>query len=155
MTTPTHAPIKWAFVARVRAGSVYDALTGIHEGFAPEKLDYPFCVWNLVAGPYEYDWGDVTLIAMIDATVFSRNSVQADELDEALAAWLSDQPFPVDGQSTLLCRRVATIPNPPDLDNEGKKVYGAGGTYEIWTAPPPSVEAMADTASGTGAAPGP
>lgn len=135
MTAATHAPIKWAFVAKIRAGSVYGTLTGVHEGFAPEKIEYPFLVYNLVAGPYEYNWGDVTLIAQIDATIFSRNSVEADNLDAALTVELSDQPFPVVGQTSLLCRRVATIPNPPDEDNEGEKVYGAGGTYEIWTNP--------------------
>jgi hypothetical protein len=155
VTTPTHAPIKWAFVERVRASSAYATLTGVHEGFAPEKKPYPFLVYNLVAGPYEYNWGDETLIAMIDATVFSRNSVQADNLDAELTAALSDQPFPVEGQTSLLCRRMATIPNPPDIDNEGEKVYGAGGTYEIWTVANPSVSASAGSASGTGTVPGP
>jgi hypothetical protein len=135
MTVQTHAPIKWAFVTRIRAGSVYGSLTGVYEGFAPEKATYPFAVYNLVAGPYDYEWGDVTLIALVDITVYSRNSVEADNLDLALTAWLNDQPLPVTGQSTLLCRRQATIPNPPDVDNEGEKVYGAGGTYEIWTDP--------------------
>jgi hypothetical protein len=136
MTTPTHDPILQAWVQRVRANSsLYAALKGgIHEGFAPEKLTYPFAVFNLVAGPYDYDWSGVTLVAMIDCFVFSRDGVEAGNLDAALAAWVSDQPFPVTGQSTLLCRRVATVPMPPDMDTENKKVYQRGGTYEIWTA---------------------
>ena len=134
-TNQTHAPIKWALVARIRASSTYATLTGVHEGFAPEKADYPFAVFNLVAAPYDYDWSGATLIALLDLTAYSRNSVEADNLDLALTAWLNDQSYPVDGQTTLLCRRVATIPNPPDFDNEGEKVYGAGGTYEVWTQP--------------------
>jgi len=134
VTLKTHGPIKQAFVARVRANAtIKAALTGIHEGFAPEKADYPFLTYSLVAGPYEYNWGDVTLIAQIDATVYSRNPVEADNLDQALATWLSDQSFPVTGQTTLLCRRTTTLPLSPDQDDEGEKVYPAGGTYEIWT----------------------
>lgn len=135
MTFPTHSPIKRAFVTRVRAnGTLKAAFTGgIHEGFAPEKAEYPFCVYNLVAGPYEYNWGDLTLIGMVDAFVFSRNPVEANNLDADLAGQLSDQSFPVEGQTTLMCRRVATIPIPPDIDDEGEKVYQVGGTYEIWT----------------------
>jgi hypothetical protein len=49
---------------------------------------------------------------------------------------MSDHPLPVDGQRDLLCRRQATLPTPPDIDNEGKKVYQAGGSYEIWTDVP-------------------
>ncbi len=135
LPTPTHAPITTAFVRRVRANaSLYDRLIGgIHEGFAPEKFKYPFVVYNLVFGPYDYNWGDVTLIAGIDAFVFSRNSVEADNLDAELAAWVSDQPLPVEGQETLYCRRVATVPTSPDVDDENEKVYQVGGSYEIWT----------------------
>lgn len=138
MTTQTHAPVKRAFVARVRAnGTIKAALIGgIHEGFAPEKASYPFLVWNLVAAPYEYNWGDVTLISQIDAFVFSRNPVEANNLDADLAAHLSDQALSVEGQTTLLCRRMATVPTPPDVDDEGEKVYQVGGTYEIWTDAP-------------------
>lgn len=133
--TPTHSQIEQAFVARIRANSSIraDLTGGIHEGFAPEKASYPFLVWNLVAGPYDYGWGDVTLGSLIDAFVFSRSKVQADNLDQAIAAWVSDKDFPVTGQRTLICRRVATVPMPPDVDAEGEKVYQVGGTYLIET----------------------
>ena len=135
MPTPTHEPLKQAIVRRVRLNvDLYDRLIGgIHEGFAPEKAKYPFAVFNLVAAPYEYDWSSVTLIGMFDVFVFSRNSVEAGNLDADLAGWLSDQPLPIEGQTTLLCRRVATVPMPPDVDSEGEKVYQVGGTYEIET----------------------
>lgn len=135
MTTATHAPIKRAFVQRIRAnGDLYVRFVGgVHEGFAPEKAKYPFLVYNLVAAPYDYQWGSHSLLAMIDAFVFSRDSVEANNLDEDVTAWLSDQPYPVDGQKALICRRVATVPMPPDVDDEGQKVYQVGGTYQIET----------------------
>lgn len=133
--TPTHSQIQQALVARLRASSsIRTALTGgIHEGFAPEKADYPFVTWNQPAGPYDYNWGDVTLGALIDVFVFSRSKVEADNLDQAIAAWVSDKDLSVTGQRTLICRRVASVPMPPDTDAEGEKVYQVGGTYLIET----------------------
>ena len=131
--TPTHSPIQQAFVARIRAIPAYDTLTGIYEGFAPEKATYPFATWNQSAGPYDYNWGDVTLGALIDVFVFSRSKVEADNLDQAIAAQVSDKDLTVAGQRTLICRRVATVPMPPDVDAEGEKVYQIGGTYLIET----------------------
>lgn len=132
--TPTHSQIEQAFVARIRAkAEINDPIAGIYEGFAPEKADYPFLVYNLVSAPYDYGWGDVTLLAQIDLFAFSRNKVQADNLDQAIAAWVSDKDLSVNGQRTLICRRMATVPMPPDIDAEGKKVYQVGGTYLIET----------------------
>lgn len=136
MTTPTHGPIERAWVQRLRAmPSVADLKGGVHEGFAPEKAPYPFAVWNLVFAPYDWDWTNSTLIAGIDCSVFSRDPEEAKGLDAAIAAWMSNQPLTVEGQHTLLCRRQATLPTPPDVDDDNKKVYQAGGTYEIWTTP--------------------
>lgn len=138
MSTPTHHPITNAVVRRIRAAPLYDDLTGIYQGYAPEKANYPFAVFNLIAAPYDWYWDDdqVTLIAFVDVSVFSRDPVEAENLDAAIAGWLSDQPLPVDGQSTLLCRRVTTIPPDMDQDDEGRKVYQWGGTYEIQTNAP-------------------
>lgn len=137
----THHPITNAFVTRMRATGrppVLDALTGIFQGVAPEKAEYPFFVYTLVTGVYDYTFGsDTTLIALIDATVFSRKAVEAEDLDAAISGWISDQPLPVDGQTTLLCRRVATIPTSPDVDDEGKPIFSWGGTYEVHTDAPP------------------
>lgn len=137
----THHPITNALVTRLRAAgrpAALDALVGIYQGIAPEKTEYPFAVYTLVAGAYDYLFGtDTTLIALVDVSVFSRDPVQAEDLDAAITGWLSDQPFPVNGQSTLLCRRTATIPTAPDVDDEGKVVFQWGGTYEIQTDAPP------------------
>jgi hypothetical protein len=46
---------------------------------------------------------------------------------------LQNAALSVTGQTTLICRRVADVVIPPDLDGEGKKIYQVGGTYEIWT----------------------
>jgi hypothetical protein len=131
----THSPILRAFVARIRANaSIKAALVGgIHEGFAAEKDPYPFFNYSLVAAPYDRNWGDATLITLIDGFVFSTDPVQARDLDAAIADWLEDAPLAVDGQRTLLCQREAGVPMPPDVDNEGHKVYQVGGTYRIET----------------------
>lgn len=131
--TPTHSQIEQAFVARVRASPSYADLSGIYEGFAPEKATYPFATYSNVSSPYDYNWGDVTLVATFDLFVFSRNKVEADNLDQAITAWVSDKDLTVTGQRTLICRRMATVPMPPDIDAEGHKVYQVGGTYLIET----------------------
>lgn len=137
--TQTHHPITNAVVTRIRAGSFYSQLTGIYQGFAPEKAKYPFATYSLAAGAYDYLFGtDTTLIAIVDVTVFSKDPVEAEDLDRAIAGWLSDQPFPVEGQTTLLCRRIGTVPTAPDVDDEGNIVYAWGGTYEIQTDAPPT-----------------
>jgi len=139
MTTATHHPITNALVARLRDSgrpAALDALTGIYQGVAPEKADYPFLTYGLAAGAYDYLFGtDTTLIGLVDVTVYSRNPVDAEDIDAAVAGWISDQPLSVTGQATLLCRRVATIPTSPDVDDEGKIVYSWGGTYEVHTTP--------------------
>jgi hypothetical protein len=135
----THHNITNAIVARYRAVGrpvALEALTSFYQGVAPEKAVYPFATYNLVTGAYDYLFGaDVTLIALVDISVFSRSSVEAENLDAVLAGWISDQPLSVQDQSTLLCRRVATIPASPDVDDEGKIIYQWGGTYEVHTTP--------------------
>jgi hypothetical protein len=139
--TQTHHPITNALVSRLRdpsRPSALNVLTAIYQGFAPEKATYPFATYNLAAGAYDYLFGsDTTLVALIDVFVFSRSPVEAEDLDAAIAGWLSDQPLTVTGQTTLLCRRVATPPVMPDVDVEGKTIYQWGGTYEVQTDAPP------------------
>lgn len=141
MKTQTHHPITNAIVTRLRhAGrpSALDVLTGIYQTFAPEKATYPFATYALATGVYDYvEFGDdPTLFALVDVFVFSRNPVQAEDLDAVIAGWLSDQPLVVANQTVLLCRRVATPPVQPDVDDEGEKVYQWGGTYQIETDAP-------------------
>ena len=125
--TQTHHPLTNALVAKLRDPArpvALNDLTAVHQGAAPGKAVYPFVVYNIAVGAYDYLFGnDTTLIAMVDVSVFSRSSVQAEDLDAAIAGWLSDQSLTVDGQTTLLCRRVASIPAAPDFDDEGTKGF--------------------------------
>jgi hypothetical protein len=109
-------------------------LTGkwLHEGFAPEKATYPLVTYQHIYGPRFYTWGSVMLRTAYDVRAFSPNSVEADNLFALCAAVLDEAELSVAGQSTLICRRVADLRS-PDEDEEGKKIYMVGGTYEIWT----------------------
>jgi len=106
---------------------------GIHEGFAPEKVRYPFMVYNLVAAPYAGLWGSRLIVALVDLMVFAENGVDASNVDQLILNAFDGTQLSVDGQTTLICRRVADIPGGPDTDSEGKKIYQIGGSYEIWT----------------------
>jgi hypothetical protein len=132
----TSAPIRRALVQAIRGAGAYGTLKGIFQGFAPEETDYPFAVYNLIAAPYEDAWGSRMIIAAYDVFVFSRNEVEANNLDQSLADALDGAQLTVEDMDPLICRRVSDAPMPPDLDNEGKKVYQVGGTYEVWTDQP-------------------
>jgi len=138
MATSTSAPIKRAIVQKLRANqSIVAALNGgIHETIAPRKVRYPFVMYDLVAAPYDYLWGSVMLRTTFDVFVFAENPVEANNLDALIAVALNDAELTVDGQYTLLCRRVADTPTGPDVDAEGKRIYQIGGTYSIWTTQP-------------------
>jgi Protein of unknown function (DUF3168) len=155
MTVSTSFPIQRAIVQALRQNSgpesyVFPAgdyakpsrtgqqLSGkwLHEGFAPEKTAYPFVTyqqWPTV--PAVYTWGSVMVLARFDVKVFSKNSVEANNLFALVAATLDEAELPVAGQSTLICRRVADLRS-PDVDEEGQKIYMVGGTYEVWTDQP-------------------
>jgi hypothetical protein len=132
----TSAGVRRALVSTIRNAGVYSSLNGIFPGFAPEKTNYPFGVYNQLAAPYEDAWGSRLIIAVYDVFVFTRDEVQAHNLDQDLADALDGAQLTVEDMSTLICRRVNDIPVSPDLDEEGKKVYQVGGTYEIWTDQP-------------------
>ena len=125
-------------MARLRANATLKAATvgGFHEGFAPAKVKYPFLVYQFHSSPYAYLWGSVMTLAGFDVFAFSENSVDANNIDGLVANQLHDAPLAVNGQTTLICRRVADIPMPPDLDSEGKRIFQVGGSYEIWTDQP-------------------
>jgi Protein of unknown function (DUF3168) len=108
----------------------------LHEGFAPEKTVYPFITYQrFPTVPREYTWGSVMMLARYDVDVFSPNSVEANNLDALVAAVLDEAELSVAGQSTLICRRVADLSS-QDTDDEGRKIYMVGGTYEVWTDQP-------------------
>ena len=108
------------------------AVTGFYEGFAPGNKAYPIVVYNLVFAPYDFAWGSVTIRTAFDVSAFHPNPVDANNIDALVSTVLHNAELSVSGQSTLLCRRVADLSN-QDVDEEGKKVYQIGGTYEIWT----------------------
>lgn len=137
MALSTSAQIKRALVVKLRATApLYSALSGgIHEGFAPSKVTYPFLVYQLVYDPLAYTWGSMLHMAGFDIRIFHTDSVVANNLDALALVALNDAALSVTGQTTLYARRVADLSS-PDVDDEGKKVYMVGGTYEVWTDQP-------------------
>jgi hypothetical protein len=129
------APIKRAVVQTLRASpSLVSAIAGgIHEGIAPRKVKYPFIVYQLIAAPYAYDWSGVMIQTVFDVSVFAENPVDANNIDALIGSALNEAVLNVDGQSSMLCRRVADLPTGPDIDGEGKRIYQVGGSYSVWT----------------------
>lgn len=139
MPITSSSPIKRALVQRLRASAPLVAALegGIHEGFAPQKAKYPVLTYQLIVDPYAFTWGSVMHAAIFDVLVFSNNSVDANNADTLVLQQLDGAPLTVTGQTTLICHRVADLSS-PDVDEEGRKVYMVGGTYEIWTDQPSS-----------------
>ena len=135
MATTTVAPVKRAVVQKLRASSplVAAIVGGIHEAVAPRKVRYPFIVYQIVASSYEYDWTGMQIHALMDVSTYAVNPVDANNIDALIAGALNDAALTVDGQTSLLCRRVGDLPTGPDVDSEGKRIYQVGGTYSIWT----------------------
>jgi len=131
----TSAAIKRGLVRNARQNATLKAaiVGGIHEGFAPVKTRYPFMVYNLVAAPYGSLWGSRVIVALVDIWVYAENGVDASNVDQLILDAFDGSQFTVDGQDTLICRRVADLPGGPDVDSEGKKIYQIGGSYEVWT----------------------
>jgi hypothetical protein len=131
----TSAAIKRGVVRHARANAPLKAaiVGGVHEGMAPAKIRYPFMVFNLVAAPYGSLWGSRMIVALLDLMVYAENGVDANNVDQLILDAFDGSQFDVDGQTTLICRRVADIPGGPDIDSEGKKIYQIGGSYEVWT----------------------
>lgn len=142
MTVSGVAPIHAALTHALRhdptgpASFPFENSKWLHEGFAPEKVPYPFVTATpFPNSPFSYTWGSVMVLARYDVVACSRNPVEAENLDGLIATALNDRALQVAGQSTLICRRVADLRN-QDVDDEGKKVYLIGGTYEIVTDQP-------------------
>lgn len=139
MAYASAAPVKRAVVQALRASpSLVAAIAGgIHEGIAPRKVRYPFIVYQLISAPYEYDWTGVIIRATFDVSVYAVNPVDANNIDALIAGALNDAELTVDGQDSMLCRRVADLPTGPDLDAEGRRIYQVGGSYSVWTRQSP------------------
>jgi hypothetical protein len=133
----TSSNIKRAFVAWLRANTELKAalVGGIHEGFAPEKATYPLLKFDVISAPFDYLWGSLMIFMRIDVWIYDRNVVEADNLDGLVARVLDDAALPVDGQTTLICRREMDLRS-TDTDEEGRKVYGVGASYVIETDQP-------------------
>ena len=131
----TSAPIKRSVVAALRSNATLKAASigGFHEGFAPGKVRYPYITYNLVTAPYGDLWGSRVIVALVDVFAFAKNPVDANNVDQLVLDVLDGATLDVDGQSALICKRVADLPGPPSLNSEGKKIYQIGGSYEIWT----------------------
>jgi len=131
----TSAAIKRGIVRHARSVVPLKAalVGGIHEGFAPAKTRYPFMAYNIVAAPYGSLWGSRVIVALVDIWVYAGNGVDANNVDQLISDAFDGSQFSVDGQTTLICRRVADLPGGPDVDSEGKKIYQIGGSYEVWT----------------------
>jgi hypothetical protein len=134
----TSAPIKRGIVRHARSDALLKTalIGGIHERFAPEKVKYPFMVYDIVAAPYASLWGSRVIVTLVDLVVFAENGVDANNVDQLIFNVFDGAQITVDGQTTLICRRVSDIPGGPDIDSEGKKIYQIGGSYEIWTDQP-------------------
>jgi hypothetical protein len=131
------APLIQAIVQTMRANvTLKAAVSGFYEGLAPRGVRRPFVIYQIAYAPYTYDFGSQSAIQMVGIDVFAiaENSVDARNIDGLVQQTLQNAALQVSGQSTLICRRVADVVIPPDLDGEGKKIYQVGGTYEIWTA---------------------
>jgi len=137
MALTSIAPIKQALVHYLRTNSALKAelVGGIHEGFAPSGTKYPYLSYQVHYAPMRYTWSDVTYEVGFDVFAWSQNSVEADTLDQLLLTTLQDAELEVEGQSTLICRRVSSL-SLPGSDDEGKKIYQVGGIYEVWTDQP-------------------
>lgn len=130
------APTRQAFVQRLRSDLVLKAeIPGdIHEGFAPVGTLRPFLVYDVVYAPIFYQWGEATTEIGIQVFAFAENSVVAHNIDALVLANLHDAELATE-QSTLICRRVSSR-TLTGRDDEGKKIYQVGGTYEIWVDQP-------------------
>lgn len=131
----TVAPVKRAIVQTLRAsGPIGTAIAGgINEGMAPRRVRYPFIVYQLVSSVRERQFDGQQIQSMWDISVYAENPVDANNVDALVNTALDDQELAVDGQTTMLCRRVADLPTGPDLDAEGRRIWQAGGTYSVWT----------------------
>ena len=134
MSAPTgSAPIARALVHILRSNATLKAgLDGFHEGEAPRGATYPWLSYGLQYAPYEYQWGSAIIPSGFRIFVYSRDQVEARNLDSLVMQTLHDAALDVDGQSTLFCRRILDLSS-TDVDEEGNKVYMVGGVHEIWT----------------------
>lgn len=149
MTFTGISPIKQALVYYLRHNAQLRAVLGsgdFYEGPAPSKATYPFVTYHVHYAPIMYTQTSATHELGFDVFGWSENSVDADNIDQLLFTALHDAELQVTGQSTLICRRLSSL-SLPGFDDEGKKIFQAGGIYEVWTDQPlPTTERSSLTA---------
>lgn len=138
MPTPylTSQNIWRALVATLRSNATLRAalIGDIHEGVAADKAPYPHCVWTpAVPGVNEDSWGERTIVAVGDVWAVSRSSVEAANLDQLMNETLDEASLHVIGHHSLICYRIADLRD-DDTDEEGRKIFRIGGSYEIQTS---------------------
>ena len=79
------------------------------------------------------DWSGLMLVGAVDIIVVSTNSVDAEQLDQSIAAALDEADLSVDGQEHMTTTRLTDLNLAPDEDAAKHRLFMAGGTYEIWT----------------------
>ncbi len=133
----TEAMILRALVQTIRADtSIYSQLSGgVHEGIAPREAKYPFATIDLLGATVLDDHTSRQIQSAWDVVVWDEEQVRASNLDSSLMNQLEDNFLPVTGQATFYCSRVAGV-RLPEVTDEGKRIYRAGGTYAVWTDQP-------------------
>lgn len=129
--------VKQAFVRALRDITDLKSAVGneFHEGISPDGAKYPVVVWSVASSRRSYAWGTPdTLITTIYVLAYSDDPVVASNLDLLILDGLQDKVLSFDGSghSTLFCRRLVDLSS-ADVDGAGKKVYGVGGSYQLWT----------------------
>lgn len=113
--------------------SLKDGLSGgMHEGFAPEGSSYPLLTYRLHYGVIRPGWGNADVDAGYNIYIWSRDQVEARNLDQLVHETLWDAQLNVPGQSVLYCRRSLDMSS-ADVDGQGQKLYMVGGLYKITT----------------------
>lgn len=145
MDAITAAPVKNGLVRLIRANAeLATALVGgIHQRVAPRKLRFPYAVYSVVSDPVVTDPGGdgndghVTIDMLVDISVVSLNTGEAENLDRLLAVLLGGryaddalQQYVV-GQTILRCQRVSGMPTGPVREATGRRTSQFGGTYRI------------------------
>ena len=130
------APIKQALVKALRANATLKTAISneIHEAISPEGTSYPHLIYQFVYSPRNFYWGGQIIRAGVDVWVFSKDQVEAHNLDQLVINAVDGITLDLgsSGQTSLYSRRVADLSS-AFIDDEGTKVYQIGGTFDLWT----------------------
>lgn len=126
--------VRQALIRALRANLVLAAeVADWGEGFDPQDADYPLGVLSLHYDPVMLDWSGQVALVGVDVIVFSKNLGDASRLAQLVFTTLNRAALDVTGQTSLSCVLLSGI-SIPDVDKEGKDIYGEGGVYEVRVA---------------------